>query len=69
MVIFFLSIRSNIGVIKVVVSGIWVLALVAGLLPLTGWNQYIYEVTACRPNHGIFILKPLDTTPFWSLTL
>ena len=40
--------RSNIGVIKVVVSGIWVLALVAGLVPLTGWNQYIYEVTTCN---------------------
>ena len=53
--------RSNIGVIKVVVSGIWVLALVAGLVPLTGWNQYIYEVTTCSRQNQ-FPAESLVTT-------
>ena len=37
--------RSSIQDMKRVIGTIWILAFVAGTLPLLGWNRYIYEVT------------------------
>ena len=37
--------RSSIQGMKRVIGTIWILAFVAGTLPLLGWNRYIYEVT------------------------
>ena len=46
---------------KYVVTGVWLATIALGLLPLLGWNRYVYEVMRRGTRVYVTLLTVRDT--------